>query len=344
MMRRVVLALLVAAGLLVVGPTVASASTVEAAGPLFAKACAPAPEPASPKAGLQGMLHPRPATASDADPFRDPGVRISDVYGYEYAWVDYDNGCVPGTDALPRLQTGVGNFLMSASVSTFTHSLLGLVMTPDFMAPLDDTLANATDAIKGGFWDPWITVILLLVAAGVLIAAMRSETSSAVTTVGWALLVLVAATYVMNYPVASARAVDGLVQTTVAASAEGLGLSDGAEPGPANDAQSAVDSMFDILNRDTFYSAWLQGALGSSDSATAQEHGPDLFRASHLTWSEAETLNNDRSPPRPSSRPRRTCGSRPLPPSSVRTPPPTGGSRAATAAGTLPAPSCCAWG
>ncbi|MBO3102214.1 hypothetical protein [Cellulomonas fengjieae] len=182
----------------------------------------------------------------------------------------------------------------SASVSAFTHGLFGLVVTPDFLAPLDGVLTSATSAIKGGFWDPWVTAMLILVAAGVLIAASRAEVSSAVTTVGWALLVLVGATYVMSYPVASARAVDELVQTTIATSAQAIGAADsGPEGESSNRAQAALDDMFDTINRDVFYGAWLEGTVGSSDSAVAREHGPDLFRASHLSWSEAETVKNN---------------------------------------------------
>jgi hypothetical protein len=189
-----------------------------------------------------------------------------------------------------------------ASVSAFTHGLFSLVVTPDFMAPLDGVLTSATQAIKGGFWDPWVTAILILVAAGVLIAATRSEVSTAVTTVGWALLVLVGGTYVMSYPVSSARAVDELVQTTVATSARGVGVTHEVYGPPvpgngaredANAAQAAIDDMFDTIDRDLFYNGWLEGALGASDSAIARRYGPEFFRASHLTWSEAETVKND---------------------------------------------------
>lgn len=304
MIRRAATVVLLALGLTVAGTALLTAAPAAAAGPTVAKACAAAPEPASPLTGLPGKLYGKPATASDTDPFSSTNVKIADVYGYSYRWVNYDNGCVPGSDALPKAQTGMANFLMggSAAVSAFTHGLFSLVVTPDFMAPLDGVLTSATHAIKGGFWDPWVTAIMVLVAAGVPIAAMRAEVSSAVTTVGWALLVLVGATYVMSYPVSSARAVDELVQTTIATSARGIGVANEAYGPPvpgnegresANEAQAAIDDMFDTINRDLFYDAWLEGTLGTSDSAVARTYGPDLFRASHLSWSEAETVQND---------------------------------------------------
>lgn len=301
MSRRAAATLLLALGLTIAGPAVAAAGSVETEGPVATKACASAPEPVSPLAGLSGKFYGEPATASDADPFINQNVKIADIYGYSYQWVNYDNGCLPGSDALPAAQTGVANVLMSgaAAVSAFTHGLFGLVVSPDFLAPLDGVLTSATSAIKGGFWDPWVTAVLILVTAGVLVAAMRAEVSSAVTTVGWALLVLVGATYVMSYPVSSARAVDELVQTTIATSARGVGVTNEVSSPQAggnesaSEAQAALDDMFDTINRDVFYTAWLEGTVGSSDSAIARTYGPDLFRASHLSWSEAETVKND---------------------------------------------------
>ena len=308
MIRRAAAAALLAVGLTIGGPALAAvAAPVETIGPVVAKACAEAPEPTSPFAGLSGKLYGEPATASDGNPFTDPNIAIADVYGYSYRWVDYDNGCLPGSDAWPKAQTTLANVMLggSTSVSAFTHGLFSLVVTPDFLAPLDAVLTSATSAIKGGFWDPWVSAVLILVAAGVLIAAMRAEVSSAVTTVGWSLLVLVGATYVMSYPVSSARAVDELVQTTIATSAQAIGAMDGTDGADgsaasdgqgresANRAQSGLDGMFDTINRNVFYEAWLEGTIGSSDSAVALAHGADLFRATHLSWSEAEAVKDD---------------------------------------------------
>lgn len=51
--------------------------------------------------------------------------------------------------------------------------------------------------------------------------------------------------------------------------------------------------MFDTINRDVYYDDWLDGTLGASDTAIARRYGPALFEASHLTWSEAETVRAD---------------------------------------------------
>ncbi|GAA2724019.1 hypothetical protein [Cellulomonas aerilata] len=254
------------------------------------KACAPPPAPNRPTAGLPGKLAPGHAETSPGDPFTDPDVALSDVYGYSYRWVNYDNGCVPGSAWGPGFVTGVGNLLLAGAASTnaLVHSTLGFVVDPTWLAPLDRTITEATQTVRDGVWTPWITIALVLVAGTVLVAAARAEFSNAVTSAGWALLVLVAATYVMSYPISSARAVDGLIQETVTASARATSTTD-----DADGASGALTQQMDSINRNSLYSAWLEGTLGSSDSAVAREHGPDLFRASHMTWWEAQTLDED---------------------------------------------------
>jgi hypothetical protein len=294
-------ALLLALGMLVLGPalaasaapatsaTTATSPTTVGSAVLAVKACAPAPAPNRPTAGLPGKLAPAPAETSPGDPFTDPGVAISDVYGYSYRWVNYDNGCVPGSAWGPGFVTGVGNLLLAGAASTnaLVHSTLGFVVDPTWLEPLDRTITQATETVREGVWAPWVTVALLLVAGTVLVAATRAEISNAVTSAGWAVLVLVATTYIISYPVSSARAVDGLIQETVTASAQAT------SNGSIDDAADALTQQVDSINRNSLYTAWLEGTLGSSDSAVARELGPDLFRASHMTWWEAETLDSD---------------------------------------------------
>lgn len=282
-------------GALVVGPAVASSATTSSTSTsarpavLSFKACAPPPAPNRPTAGLPGKLSPAPPATDPGDPFTDTDVAISDVYGYSYRWVNYDTGCVPGSNWGPGFVTGVGNLMLAGAASTnaLVHTTLSFVVEPTWLQPLDRTLTEATEAVRSGVWTPWITVALVLVAGTVLIAAARAEISNAVTSAGWALLVLVATSYVMSYPVSSAQAVDGLIQETVTASARATSTGDG------DDAATLLTLQMDTINRNSLYSAWLEGTLGSSDSAVARDYGPDLFRASHMTWWEAETLDDD---------------------------------------------------
>lgn len=286
-------ALVLSVVILLGAPAVAASAVASpaTAGPTVSaiKACAPAPAPNRPSAGLPGKLAPAHPETSPGDPFADPDVAISDVYGYSYRWVNYDNGCVPGASWGPGFVTGIGNLLLAGAAATnaLVHSTLGFVVEPTWLQPLDKTITQATEAVRTGVWTPWITVALVLVAVTVLAAAARAEVSNAVTSAGWALLVLVGTTYVMSYPLSSARAVDGLIQETVTASAQATSTE------TAEDAADALTRQMDTINRNSLYSAWLEGTLGSSDSAVAREYGPDLFRASHMTWWEAETLDED---------------------------------------------------
>lgn len=300
-------AVLVGLGVLVAGPVLAAsaatpstASSAAATAPVATaplgtavKACAPAPAPNRPTAGLPGKLAPGHPEVSPGDPFVDADVAIADVYGYSYRWVNYDNGCVPGSAWGPGFVTGVGNLLLAGASATnaLVHSTLGFVVEPTWLAPLDRTITEATETVRSGVWAPWITVALVVVAVTVLVAAARAEMSNAVTSAGWALLVLVATTYLMSYPISSARAVDGLIQETVSASARAT--STGSTDEVAEDPDRALTLQMDTIDRNSLYTAWLEGTLGASDSAVARDLGPDLFRASHLTWWEAETLDAD---------------------------------------------------
>jgi len=290
------------------------------------KACAPAPEPARPTAGLPGKLAPKPFMGADnpwtseneaaggakGDPFSDPNVTISDMYGYSYKWVDYDTGCLAGSGWGTNMMTGVSNFILATSASTnaLTHSSLNFVVTPTWLQPLDSAITAATDMVRKGFFGPWFTPVLVLVAAGVLLAGSRADISKAITSTGWALVVLIATTYIMSYPVSSAQAVDGLIQETVTTSArasgtyvprpgEGPVTQEPIRPGAGQEAAEmsaaarALNGQMDVINRNTLYDAWLEGTVGSSTSKLAKTYGPDLFRSTHLTWDEAATVEAD---------------------------------------------------
>jgi hypothetical protein len=306
--RRVLLFL--AAFLVMVGvsPVAFAGGPQPSAGPVAAKACASAPSPAKPSNGLPGMFYPKPSSASTGDPFTDPGVTIADVYGYSYKWQTYDTGCLPGSDQLAGGMTGIANstLAVASAVNAVTHQEFSLVIEPTWLGPLDDALRDATASLRRGFFTPWLTPVLLLVAVAVLWAASRADISSAVTTSGWAILVLVATTYVMNYPVASAHAVDDLVQMTVTTAAQGTveppvpyapdQIAPGQEgsllagPSVITPAQRAMNAQMDAINRNTLYAGWLMGTFGSATSHTAITYGPHLFRASHLSWAEAEQV------------------------------------------------------
>ena len=74
MIRRAATGLVLALGLTIAGPALAaSAVPVATIGPVATKACAAAPEPTSPFAGLSGKLYGEPATASDTQT-RPPGA------------------------------------------------------------------------------------------------------------------------------------------------------------------------------------------------------------------------------------------------------------------------------
>ena len=101
----------------------------------------------------------------------------------------------------------------------------------------------------------------------------------------WALVADLVATALFRWPVASGQFADQTVTTTLGSVVDGLGGdTSGADPGV---------TVASHVHESLFYQAWLAGTLGSTDSATAREYGPELFKAHALNWHEAEIVQND---------------------------------------------------
>jgi len=293
------------------------AAQADTSSTIATKRCVSAPTPARPDAGIPGLLYTRPASApvdltdlnavvsaGEGDPFA-PGstTTIAEVYGYGYRWTTYDTGCLLGWGTPASMSTGVANMLLgaAASVNALTHSEFNIVISPVFLQWLDDAMREATVALREGFFAPWFTPVVLLVGCLLLWGASKADAPKTITAAGWAVLVLASSTYLMSYPVETARAVDGVIQEAVSTAARGQlppppppYSPDYVAPGSEDAAQRAIDWQLDIINRNTLYKSWLEGALGSSTSAVASEHGPDLFRASHLSWREAGLVDAGR--------------------------------------------------
>lgn len=287
---RMLLAAVVALGLGAGAAPVASAQAAPSTAgwvqvdiiPDFAD-CKEAPKPAEPSANWLSLP---PSTLSTGDPF-DPGsgVTINSVYGTGYSVVTYDNGCKPGSGIMPGLGAGVLNLVgleWPATLSSFGRELQSLLVEPDsWIGVLDKPITEATNAITSGFWRPWVTIALLLVAALVLTRAMSGALAGVVTAVVWALIVLVMSSWLINYPTEAVALVDDGVQTATVSIANGFSGTTSTES-----AAEAMDRQWDAIDRATTYRAWLEGTFGSSTSSTATTHGPAIFKSTHFTWSE----------------------------------------------------------
>ncbi|MFE6509393.1 hypothetical protein ACFVDI_20125 [Nocardioides sp. NPDC057767] len=236
----------------------------------------------------------------ELDPFRNKDeVSLESAYGTSPQWWTYDNGCTG--QFVAGAGTSIGNIMLEISgiLPNWSHALLNAVIGENsFLKALDDPIVAASKAVTDGVWAPWVSVVLLLVAATVMIRARDGRFARAVTAAGWALGVLVVTSWLIQYPVESTRLVDDGVR-----SATGLiatGFNDGRTvPGVGDDkfgetdAVKAVDGQMDEVVRSTQYRTWLAGAFGDPDSATAKTYGPRVFRSTHFSWQEYDAYRKD---------------------------------------------------
>lgn len=287
----------VAAALIMLGLTAGGAAAASASAPsswsqdiLPDVDCKEAPKPASPWGNPLAL---KPAHTSTADPFT-PGskVTINEVYGTGYSVITYDNGCKPGSGMLPAVGAGILNTVgleWPATLSSIARYMQGLLVEPDsWIGALDAPVREATDAVTEGFWRPWVTIALLLVGALVLSRSLSGRIAGGLTAAVWAVLVLTVSAWLIDYPTEATALVDDGVQTATVSIANGFSGADSTD-----NAAQAMDRQWDEIDRATVYRTWLEGTFGSSTSKTATTYGPDIFKATHFTWSEWDTYQAD---------------------------------------------------
>jgi hypothetical protein len=313
--RRLVLALLAAATLLLglagsasAAPvTVSGSAAFPAAGATLAAAPALGPDckgdpplPSNP----YGHIAVRPAIVSNGDPFTDPGVSIQSVYGTNYKWWNYDNGCSPQDGIMPSLGANLGNLMgleLPGLLPSWGQGLFTLVVDPSaWIGSLDSTVASVTASTAAGTWFPWLSVAMTIVAIVTLLRARSGHLSGSINAVAWAMLVLVITSWAVSYPVESVRLLDDGVRTAVVAVADGFDNGDFVGPvAPQSDqdkataAKKTLDRQWDTLTRETVFRSWAEGVFGDADGVTARTYGPGVFAASHFTWNEYDTYAKD---------------------------------------------------
>jgi hypothetical protein len=133
-------------------------------------------------------------------------------------------------------------------------------------------------------------VFLVLAAMGFLLIwrARKASLASSTAAVGWALLVMVIATFLFRWPLQSGQVADQSVAAVLGAVSGGL---NGQEPSAGSSSPAARSAA--NLHESILYESWLAGEFGNANSATAQKYGPAIFDAQALTWREAGILRED---------------------------------------------------
>lgn len=254
--------------------------------------CKDAPTPDIPGQGIAGFFSRTPDQLPPAsDPFANgPSTTIYQQYGYAgLRWNTYDLGCGPDAMRSPDavIGTAFANWIQQAplALTALTGSVTEVAFNPTFLNVFDPVIIRVSDALHENLFATWIPGVLALLGLMLIWRANRASLATSAAAVGWALMVVMAATALFRWPVEAGHAADLTVTKTLGNVVSKLdGNSADVDPGTAV-ASNVVDSIF--------YRAWLAGTFGSAESHTAEEFGPKIFAAQALTWHEADILQRD---------------------------------------------------
>jgi hypothetical protein len=264
--------------------------------------CLTAPTPSAPDSGLAGWFASRPEAASQ------PGPKgMYSRYGYSgYNYTTYDIGCISTLmhpDYKFENTVANGEFMIATAIIGAANALRERAWSPQTMWGWADPLVEqATQAIYRQVFTVFGVITLAVVGLYLLWRSRQSDMSTAMTTAGWALFVMVAVTAVALWPVRSANLADTTLTTTLGVVHDAVGprplqtppgQCDDPTPRACDDHRPPAVRASDTATESMLYRNWLRGVLGSADSVTARKYGEALYDAKSLTWEEAQKLREN---------------------------------------------------
>ncbi|HEX6970440.1 MAG TPA: MFS transporter [Micromonosporaceae bacterium] len=264
--------------------------------------CLTPPTPTAPDSGLAGWFAERPASAAQ------PGPRgLYSDYGYAgYSYTTYDIGCAAGLiNPEYKFTTTVANgeFMLATAIVGASNALRERAWNPGSMWGWADPLVErATRAIYDEVFTVFGVITLCVVGLYLLWRSRQSDMNNAMTTAGWALLVMVVVTALAAWPVRSANLADqglvgalGVVHDAVGPGAKSVPADKCVMPNPEAciDKRPPAVRAGDTVTETLLYRNWLRGMLGSADSETAKKYGRALYDARSLSWEEAQKLREN---------------------------------------------------
>jgi uncharacterized membrane protein len=169
-----------------------------------------------------------------------------------------------------------------------------------------DTLVDkATKSVYTSVFTVFGAITLGVVGLYLLWRSRQSDMNNAMTTAGWAILVMVAVTAIAMWPVRSAHLADQSLITGLTTVHDAVGPPTHDTPSSecaklpnteqCKDHRPPSQRASDVAVSNLLYRNWLRGELGSADSTTAKKYGFILYDSKSLTWGEAQDIENDPS-------------------------------------------------
>ena len=238
--------------------------------------CKAPPDPDRPGTGLVGSLDPAPLGVGA------PGSVYHEVGYAGQIWWTYDLGCGPGAarDPAAATDTWLGNqFFNLAKLVVggvnWAHYLIE--QGSGLLQPLDGIVQAGTAAMYNAVFTTWIGVALIVLAAILLVLAMRGDLSRQAQRAGIAVIALAVAAAAYAAPVRWSSVLDGVLLDGVTAMQRGFLSQVGV--GDAN-------TLPTVLTDQVVYNNWLRGEFGSADVPQARDMGRELLRAQTFTKQE----------------------------------------------------------
>lgn len=260
--------------------------------------CKEAPVPESPSMGMHSLMMPAPNPLPPArDPFAaNPQTSILEQYGAAgTGWLTYDTGCMPGDGVQAKYQTAVANWLMLGARNgpSAVASVGNAALAPGWTSFIEGPSRAVSAALADVFSEEFMPLTILVAAVAVILMARRAHIGAAGTTAFMVLLAITLLSFSVNYPARISTGVaDGLTNATAGLYQE-VTDTPGSTTWTEADRRSVGTKMVSPLYEANVWDQWLTGMLGSATSPTAVKYGPDLFRASALTWHEDRIVQND---------------------------------------------------
>jgi hypothetical protein len=263
--------------------------------------CRNAPIPSAPDSGIAGWFAGRPDSAKQPGPkglYSDYGYA-----GYSFPTYDMPGGCASAAihpDYKFTTTVANGEFMIATAIIGGSNALRERAWDPRSMWGWADPLVEqATKSVYQKVFSVFGIITLCVVGLYLLWRSRQSDMSNAMTTAGWALLVMVAVTALAAWPVKSANIADGTLITTLGVVHDAVGPATKdvpadkctlPNPDACIDKRPPAVRASDTATESMLYRNWLRGVLGTADSETAKKYGQALYDAKSISWEEAEKL------------------------------------------------------
>lgn len=257
-------------------------------------ACKEAPAPSAPDSGLAGWF----ATNPNIPPKTE--AEFYSRYGYAgYQMRLYDVGCLGGTPV--DSYTGAnsiagGEFMIATGITGASNALREWAWQPaDAWGWSDNLVETATQAVYEKVFSIFGIITVGIVGLYLIWRSRQAEMSSAMTTVGWAVFILILVTAVAKWPTESANVADGAMTTALTTVNNAVGppsACDDSDP-ECQDVRPAAVRASDTVTTNLLYNNWLRANLGSANSEAAKFYGEALYESTAFSWQEIQEVRAD---------------------------------------------------